>query len=142
MGLFSSKKNTEEKKDDTKAVVKKAPAKKVVKKVVAKKVAKKSSKPVRVPSNKDRSYVLRKVRITEKAAHSYENKVYTFDIDPRATKLDVKIAIQEKYDVTPAKVRVLAIPSKRIVVRGKRGVKSGGKKAYVFLHKDDVIEFV
>jgi len=44
--------------------------------------------------------------------------------------------------VKPEKVRVAAIPAKKVFVRGKKGVKSGGKKAYVYLKKGDKIELI
>jgi ribosomal protein L23 len=85
--------------------------------------------------------VLKSPRITEKAVLSSESRgVYAFNVTPEATKRGVVASIKNKYKVTPIKVRLLSVPDKN-VFRGKWGVKSGGKKAYVYLKKGDKIEF-
>ena len=88
--------------------------------------------------------VLISPRITEKATFSAENNVYVFNIMPRATKSDVIKSVEHFYKVTPAKVNIAKIPSKTRMSRAKRikGVKSGGRKAYVYLKKGDSIEIV
>ena len=91
---------------------------------------------------RDISNVLVKPRITEKAAYGSAHNAYAFEIAPWATKGEVKKAVQAVYKVTPIKVTVVNLPAKNVVVRGKKGVKSGVKKAYVFLRKGDKIEFI
>lgn len=86
--------------------------------------------------------VILKPRITERSSFITEDRAYTFDIDPRANKTQVKRAIEEIYKVKPVKVNIVMVPSKRITVRGKAGVRSGGKKAIVYLADGDKIEFV
>jgi len=87
--------------------------------------------------------VLLRPRITEKAALSADkNNVYVFEVTQEATKKSIGASIRESYKVTPVKVRVSAIPSKPVFIRGKKGVKSGGKKAYVYLKKGDKIEII
>lgn len=86
--------------------------------------------------------VLKNPRITEKAAYASDKNVYTFDIAPRASKVEIVKAVKEIYKVTPIKVNVVAIPKKRVFRKNSVGVKGGGKKAYVFLKKGDKIEFV
>jgi len=129
MALFGKKKNTEEKK----AEVKEAPVKKVI--------------PVKkVSSNVDLSWVIIRPRITEKGAVvATDSNAYTFDVSPRATKFQIKAAISQIYKVNPIKVCIAQIPDKKVRVRGQRrktGIKSGGKKAFVYLKKGDRIEFV
>ncbi len=81
--------------------------------------------------------------ITEKAGVFAENaNTYTFEVTPSATKATIAKQIKELYKVTPIKVNIVRIPSKKVVFRGKNGVKSGMKKAYVMLKKGDKIEFV
>lgn len=48
------------------------------------------------------------------------------------------------YKVTPAKVNIVKIPAKVRISKWRktRGVKPGGKKAYVHLRKGDSIEIV
>lgn len=94
-------------------------------------------------SDTDLSWVLKKPRITEKSTISAsDNSTYVFTVDQRANKSLVKKAISEIYKVTPVKVNITPIPRKRVFARGKKGVKGGGKKAYVFLKKGDNIQFV
>jgi large subunit ribosomal protein L23 len=96
-------------------------------------------------TKKDLSSVLKSPRITEKGAViSGLNNVYPFNISVDANKKDVIDAIKLIYKVTPVKVAVVTIRSKTVVSRrnGKKGTKSGGKKAYVYLKKGDKIEFV
>jgi len=94
--------------------------------------------------SKDISAVLRRPRITEKATFQTEDGVYVFEVSPRATKTDIKEAIKHFYKVTPVKVNVTKIPEKQIFSRARRqkGVKGGGKKAYVYLKKGDKIEII
>ncbi len=87
--------------------------------------------------------VLLRPRVTEKAAiKANTQNVYVFEVTKGATKASVKASIRDTYKVTPIDVRLLAIPSKNVFVRGKKGVKSGGKKAYVYLKKGDKIEAI
>ncbi len=89
---------------------------------------------------KDLNSVLIRPRITEKATFKAEFSVYTFEISPRATKSDVEKAFVEKYKLNPVKVSTVTVPAKNVFVRGKRGKKSGYKKAYIYLKKGDKIE--
>ena len=87
--------------------------------------------------------VLLRPRITEKAALGADKyRVYVFEVASNATKKSVGISVYEVYRVKPVKVRVAAIPSKQVFVRGKSGVKSGGKKVYVYLKAGDKIELI
>lgn len=84
--------------------------------------------------------VLKAPRITEKASMLMENNVYTFDVTPNATSTEVKKAIISMYKVTPVKVAMLNIKRKNVFIRGRKGVRAGGRKAYVYLKKGDKIE--
>lgn len=85
--------------------------------------------------------VLINPRITEKATMLSETRnVYTFNVSPEATKKDIERVIKSLYKVNPSRIRIVQIKSKRTFVRGKRGVKSGGKKAYIYLKQGDKIE--
>lgn len=86
--------------------------------------------------------LIKNPRITEKASFAAEQNVYTFNVSKDATKNEVKKAIFSLYKVNPVKVNVLAFPAKQVFVRGKKGVKQGGKKAFVYLKKGDKIEFI
>ena len=103
-----------------------------------KKIKKKNT--VAVP--KSFSHVLIRPRITEKATALGEHNIYTFNAAKDANKALVASAIYATYGVTPLRVNMVMIKSKGVLVRGKKGVKGGGKKALVFLKKGDKIEFV
>jgi large subunit ribosomal protein L23 len=130
MALLKSKKNKE---------------KKAEKKVDNKKAEKEVNNTVNWSTDRDLSRVIVRPRITEKAAIVSEDGVYVFDVSSDATKTMIKEAIEKIYKVSPRKIRITKVPSKLIRIRGergKRGVKTGGKKAYVYLKKGDSIEFV
>lgn len=118
MALFSSKKKTT-KKEKTDAV-------------------KPSSVAV---SGADLSQVIRHARITEKATMHSINGVYVFDVADTAGKREIMAAVKKLYSVTPAKVRVTTVPAKtkRNARTGRVGIKTGGKKAYVYLKKGETI---
>jgi large subunit ribosomal protein L23 len=86
--------------------------------------------------------VLVRPHVTEKATTSSENNVYVFEVSKDANKFQIKEAVEFLYKVTPIKIRVVTIPSKNIIYRGKKGVKSGGKKAYITLKEGDKISIV
>lgn len=87
------------------------------------------------------SHVLKSPRITEKASMQQGMSVYTFDVATSATKTQIMSAIRSVYKVSPRKVRIVMVPSKRTrnARTGRAGVKSGGKKAYVYLAKGESI---
>ena len=86
--------------------------------------------------------VLLRPRMTEKAAINTEKNVYVFEVKKDATKSSVSASVKALYKVTPVKVRMATTPSKVVFIRGKKGVKSGFKKAYVQLKKGDKIELL
>lgn len=145
MALFGGKKKDEAKAAPEKEVKASKKADKAEKKASSKekKADKKaaSSEVSEVMMTRDLSRVLRKPRITEKAAYLAEKNVYVFNIDPRATKTDVIAALKELYKVTPKKVRIVTLKKKPTFTRRIRGKKGGGKKAYIYLKKGDNIKF-
>ena len=86
--------------------------------------------------------ILIRPRITEKATTVSQSSVYTFEVLPKASKGEIEKAFVEKYKVTPVKVTTVTVPAKKVVVRGKRGIKGGFKKAYVYLKKGEKIEII
>ena len=101
-----------------------------------------AAQPVSVTT--DLSWVLHSPRMSEKAMYAADKNVYIFNIDPRANKQQIQYAIKEIYDVEPEKVNVSKIARKNVRNQrtGIRGVKSGGKKAYVYLKEGDKINIV
>ncbi|MDD4989454.1 MAG: 50S ribosomal protein L23 [Candidatus Pacebacteria bacterium] len=123
MAILSTKKNTEKKAKavKTEVAVVKAP----------------STKP-----HADLSHIVLHPRVTEKASFQSAQNIYVFSVALSATKGTVSKTITEMYKVTPVKVNIVRTPAKKVFIRGKVGMKSQTKKAYVFLKKGDKIEFV
>lgn len=153
--ILKRKKKTDDKKipEKTSEVLNVATPKKATSKLQEKKIKKekKSEKALKPgthridESAKDGEYVASIIyapRITEKASYVTADGGYTFNVSPRANKVQIKRAIKEIYGVNPIKVNIITIPSKKVIIRNKRGVKSGGKKAIVYLKDGDRIEFV
>ncbi len=97
---------------------------------------------VRSLPHESHTHVILRPRITEKATVLMESGVYSFEVTDKATKATVAVAVRELYKVTPAKIAIVNLPPKNVIVRGKRGVRSGIRKAYVYLKKGDKIEIV
>jgi len=98
---------------------------------------KETKEDISIPFNLER--ILINPRVTEKATIASERNVYVFDVAKDTNKFEIKKAIEFFYKVTPVKINVVTVPSKNIIYRGKKGVKSGGKKAYIYLKEGDKI---
>ncbi len=95
------------------------------------------------------SFYLKKPRVTEKASILAEGvsnvaPVYTFEVPKSANKAEVKKAFLEKYNITPAKINMVNLPSKKVGARrnSKSGRTSSLKKALVFLKSGEKIDIV
>ena len=86
--------------------------------------------------------IIKNPRITEKASNLVAMNAYTFDVVRDANKTEIKKAIKAMYKVIPVRVNILIIPKKNIVVRGKKGIRGGGKKAVVYLKAGEEIKFI
>ncbi len=89
----------------------------------------------------DVAHVLLSPRITEKATFASGVSAYVFNVATAANKTQIKAAIKAAYNVNPRLVRIVNIRAKTVrnMRTGKSGVKSGGKKAYVYLTKGETI---
>ncbi len=80
--------------------------------------------------------------ITEKATHlSERHNAYTFEVNPLATKTEIKAAVEELFDVKVAVVRTQNRRGKPRRYRLKVGRMRNWKKAIVTLHPDYRIDF-
>jgi large subunit ribosomal protein L23 len=94
-----------------------------------------------VSANVDYTYIIKKPLLSEKSTFAMnEQKRYTFVVDPRASKTEIKAAVEAIY-----KVRVTGINTQ--IRKGKhRQLKFGLvqeptiKRATVRLHEKDTIE--
>ena len=90
-----------------------------------------------------KSAVLVRPYIKEKSAILADEKgTYVFEVAPRSNKIEIAKAVASIYGVTPVRVNIINLPSVRVFVRGKNGVKTGTRKALVTLKKGEKIEFM
>lgn len=80
-------------------------------------------------------YIKRPI-LTEKSVSETENKTYTFEVDTKATKRDIKVLVEELYNVEVETVRTINTKKKPKAVGRYKGYRSGFKKAIVKLTKD------
>lgn len=78
--------------------------------------------------------------MSEKSYAGIQNKVYTFVVDKRAGKVEIKKAVEEIFKVQVEKVNTLIVKGKTVLRNTKSGVTVGNtgdyKKAIVTLTKD------
>jgi len=86
--------------------------------------------------------VLRAPVITEKATIQRDKGTYTFRVDRRANKIQIRHAVESIFDVQVASVRTVTVPRKPKRQGAFRGATSAWKKAYVTLRAGDSIELV
>jgi large subunit ribosomal protein L23 len=82
--------------------------------------------------------------LTEKTWRQMEEGVYTFEVHPRATKVDVRLAVEELFGVKVVEVRTLKRAGKPRRTRLDRGFgrTKSEKRALVKLapgHKIDIV---
>lgn len=86
--------------------------------------------------------VLRRPVITEKATELREREnAVVFEVDPAATKAEIKQAVEKVFQVTVTGVRTAIVRGKNARVGRSVGRKSNWKKAYVSLKEGDQIAF-
>jgi len=84
--------------------------------------------------------ILLSPHVTEKATDLAKQNAYVFKIAKTANKMMVKQAVNEAYGVRPEKVNITTAKPKKRMVRGRRGMKAGFRKAVIYLKKGDKIE--
>jgi len=82
--------------------------------------------------------------LTEKSWRDMEQGKYTFEVHPRATKVEIRHAVEELFGVQVVEVRTLARPGKPRRTRMDRGFgrTKARKRAIVKLapgHKIDIV---
>ncbi len=88
---------------------------------------------------RDLADLILKPIITEKGTVQMELGKYVFDVLPKATKPDVRAAIESLFDVTVVKVNTLTLPRKKRRVGKFVGYKAQYKRAIVTLKEGDSI---
>ncbi len=91
-------------------------------------------------STKDGWKFLIKPWITEKAHALMALGEYIFHVSKRASKIQIKKAVEDLYKVKVTKVRMINIPAKKRIQGRIVGKKSSYRKAIITLKKGDKIE--
>ncbi|AUJ29008.1 MAG: 50S ribosomal protein L23 [Liquorilactobacillus hordei] len=82
-----------------------------------------------------RKIILKPV-ITEASTEGLDAKRYTFDVDTRATKIEVKKAVEEIFDVKVVKVNIMNVKGKLKRMGRYAGYTKKRRKAIVTLSAD------
>ena len=81
--------------------------------------------------------IIKRPILTEKSYAGIANKVYTFEVDKRATKVDIKIAVEQAFGVQVASVNTVTVKGHKKSQNTKSGRTVGKtsdfKKAIVTL---------
>ena len=86
--------------------------------------------------------VILKPVITEKSMDDAQERKYTFKVAKDANKTEVKLAVEEIFDVEVEKVNIMNVKGKKKRMGRFEGMTSASKKAIVTLTKDSKeIEF-
>ncbi len=88
---------------------------------------------------RDLADLILKPIITEKGTMQMELGKYVFDVLPKATKPDIRAAIESLFDVNVVKVNTLTLPRQKRRVGKYMGYKAQYKRAIVTLKEGDSI---
>ncbi|BBH23999.1 50S ribosomal protein L23 [Paenibacillus baekrokdamisoli] len=80
--------------------------------------------------------IIKRPIITEQTSDFMANKKYVFEVDLRANKTEIKLAIQQIFKVKVTTVNTLRMPAKPKRYGKHSGYTSEWKKAYVQLSAD------
>ena len=80
--------------------------------------------------------------VTEKAIGQEENRKYVFLVHPKATKVQVRKAIEVIYKVHVTDVNTATVQGRRKRYRGQQYVTPQGKKAMVTLGENERIDII
>jgi large subunit ribosomal protein L23 len=79
--------------------------------------------------------------VSEKSYAAVQNKQYSFYIDPRVNKSEIKRAVEKVFNVKVVKVNTMNVKPKPKKLGRSSGYSSKMKKAIVTLGEKDKIDF-
>lgn len=82
--------------------------------------------------------VLKRPVITEKSSEAMAEDKYTFDVDTRANKTQVKIAVEEIFDVKVDSVNIINYKPKKNVWAVTKAIQTKRRKAIVKLKEGSI----
>ena len=86
--------------------------------------------------------LIRRPVITEKATALRDGNTYTFQVDPRANKVQIRQAVESIFEVHVESVRTVNMPRKPKRQGFFQGSTAAWKKAYVKLRAGDSIDLI
>ncbi len=89
---------------------------------------------------RDPKEVIKRPIITEKTSDLMAQNKYTFAVDKKANKTEVKYAVKELFNVEVEKVNIMNVRAKKRRVGKYEGTRPGYKKAIVKLADGNSIE--
>ncbi len=90
---------------------------------------------------RDARTVLRRPLLTEKATIAREvANEYVFEVARDANKIQIKDAVESRFDVTVAGVRTVSVRGKIKRMGAHQGKRADWKKAYITLHEGNTID--
>ena len=84
--------------------------------------------------------VIKRPIITEKSSNLVENLQYTFEVDPKSTKTEIKDAIEKIFNVKVVEIRTINVHRKAKRMQRYEGFKPAYKKAIVRLAAGQTID--
>jgi large subunit ribosomal protein L23 len=87
----------------------------------------------------DQFSILRRPVITEKSTFMQDERKYTFEVAPRATKLQIKQAVEHAFEVTVVKVNTMNVQGKLKRFGPRVSRRPSVKKAIVTLAPGNTI---
>jgi large subunit ribosomal protein L23 len=84
--------------------------------------------------------VLLRPIVSEKSTMLLPLHQYSFEVEPRANKVQIKEAVELAFKVNVVNVNVIHVPGKMRRMGKHRGYTSSWKKAIVTIHPDQRIE--
>ena len=78
--------------------------------------------------------------VTEKSQAAKEQGKYTFKVDPKATKLEIKEAVEKIFNVKVKAIRTINVKVKKRRVGRYTGLTNRSKKAIVTLQEGQTID--
>ncbi|NLG53826.1 MAG: 50S ribosomal protein L23 [Clostridiales bacterium] len=86
--------------------------------------------------------IIKRPIITEQSMENVSNKVYVFEVDKTASKIDIRRAVEEIFGVSVLKVNTMNMPGKEKRMGVHVGRRPNWKKAIIRLTPDSkTIEF-
>ena len=91
---------------------------------------------------KDTRYleVIKAPIVTEQSKAAKEEGKYTFKVDPKATKLEIKEAVEKIFNVKVKAIRTINVKVKKRRVGRYTGLTNRSKKAIVTLQEGQTID--